>query len=215
MSCLAALQSFLNLYVNAYRSKLDEYPRYYPQGESSSCVVSGDARSDEAVQWQPVERHTVGDFSNVEQALELTLHPDINEFYGHFWSAPVLFSSSQGDGELTAVWNQQDFEYLQQNVIGHLMMKRKLKQPLTWFIGLLDDGEKMLTVNNEDGSVWTEIPGEVQQEKLADSLAQFIAGLSPKVAPPVRHEDLPMPQLEHPGIMARLKVMWNNLRGKS
>ncbi|MCF1426396.1 MAG: SecY-interacting protein [Shewanella sp.] len=214
MSCLSALQSFLNLYVNAYRSKLDEYPRYYPQGESSACVVSGDVQSDEAVQWQPARRYSPGNFSNVEQALELTLHPDINGFYGHFWSAPALFSCEQGEGELTGVWNQQDFEYLQQNIIGHLMMKRNLKQPLTWFIGLLDEGEKMLTINNEDGSVWTEVPGELQGEKLADSLAEFIAGLSPRVAVPFRHEHLPMPQLDHPGLLARLKIMWQNLTDK-
>lgn len=215
MSCLPALESFLNLYVNAYQSKLDEYPRYYPQGESSPCVVSGDVQSDTPVQWQPVARHTQGEFSNIEQALEIQLHGDINLLFGSYWMAPTLFCSPFGEGELTGVWNQEDFEYLQQNLIGHLMMKQKLKQPATWFIGLLDEGEKMLTVNNSDGSVWTEVPGEEQGEKLADSIAEFISQLTPKVAPPVKHEELPMPQVDHPGIMSRLKIMWNNLTGKS
>ena len=215
MSCLPSLESFLNLYVNAYQTKLDEYPRYYPQGESSACVVSGEVDSDDALQWQPVKREQGGDFANVEGALNIQLHPDINEFFGGYWMAPTLFSSPYGEGELTGVWNQQDFDYLQQNIIGHLMMKQKLKQPLTWFIGLLEEGEKMLTVNNDDGSVWTEVPGELQDEKLADSIAEFLSQLSPRVAPPVKHEELPMPQLDHPGIMSRLKIMWNNLRGKS
>ncbi len=215
MSCLSALESFLNLYVTDYRSKLDEYPRYFPQGESSSCVVSGDVTSGSAVHWQPVARQIKGNFANVEQALDIQLHGDINDFFGGFWMAPTLFSSPFGEGELTGVWNQEDFEYLQQNIIGHLMMKQKLKQPPTWFIGLLDEGERMLTVNNHDGSVWSEVPGEEQGEKLAGSIAEFISQLSPRVAPPVKHEELPMPQLEHPGIISRLKIMWNNLRGRS
>lgn len=216
MPCLAELESFLHAYPAAYQSRLSEYPRYFTQGEDSLCVMSGDAtQASDAVFWQPVKRDEPGNFDNVANALNITLHPDINDFYGHFWTAPCLFHASSGDGELTGVWNAEDFAYLQQNMIGHLMMKQKLRQPLTWFVGLLDDGEKMLTVNNDDGSVWSEVPGEVQQEKLADSLAQYLAQLSPKVAPPVKHEELPMPALEHPGIWSRLKVMWHNLIGKS
>ena len=59
-------------------------------------------------------------------------------------------------------------------MIGHLMMKKKLKQQPTWFIGVLGDGDEMLTVDNETGSVWIEIPGDKPKQKLADSLAEFI-----------------------------------------
>lgn len=72
----------------------------------------------------------------------------------------------------------------------------------------------MLTINNSDGSVWIELPGEIPTQQLSPSLAEFIGALSPRIAPPVKHEELPMPALEHPGIFASFKRMWQNLFGK-
>ncbi|MCH1928847.1 SecY-interacting protein [Shewanella sp. A25] len=215
MSCQPALDKFLDNYYRSYLSTLGELPRYYPQGETSLCIQGEfDVDSDEAVFWQPVKRETPGSFANVEHALELTLLPEINDYYGQFFAAPLLFDSKWGSGELLQVWNEDDFDSLQQNIIGHLMMKQKLKQPPTWFIGLLDEGDKMLTVDNSDGSVWIEIPGQLPSQQLAPSLVEFIASLSPRIAPPVKHEELPMPEVEHPGIFASLKRMWLNLMGK-
>ncbi len=125
----------------------------------------------------------------------------------------TFFDSKWGEGELLQVWNQQDFESLQQNVIGHLMMKKKLKQAPTWFVGVLGDGEQMITVDNEDGSVWIEIPGDRPKDKLADSLAEFIDALTPRVTPPV--EPIVEEYVAHPGIWQRMKMMWNDLiKGK-
>lgn len=215
MSCLPALDKFLQNYHQSYLSTLGELPRYYPQGEPSVCIQGEFVEaSTSAVCWLPVKREVAGSFANIEHALELTLRPEINSFYGQYFAAPVLFDSKWGSGELLQAWNEADFEVLQQNIIGHLMMKKQLKQPTTWFIGLLDEGDKMLTVNNADGSVWIEIPGELPSEQLSSSLAEFIAALSPRIAPPVKHEELPMPALEHPGILASFKRMWLNLFGK-
>ena len=193
--------------------KLGEQPRYYAQGQESECVVA-EAGSDGAVFWQSVVRQQPGEFANVETALEMTLSAEINPFFGSHFSAPLFFDSQWGQGELIQVWDQTDFEYLQQNIIGHLMMKRKLKQEPTWFIGILDDEDKMLTVNNSDGSVWIEIPGEIQSVKLSDSLNEFINELTPRVTPAVKPVEESMPQLDHPGIWQRMKLMWANLRGK-
>lgn len=213
MSSLPALDLFLSKYQQAYVDQLGEQPRYYAQEQESDCVV-GEMDSDGAVFWQGIVRENPGQFDNVESALELTLCPEINTFYGRHFSAPLFFDSQWGSGELIQVWNQTDFEYLQQNIIGHLMMKKKLKQEPTWFIGVLDDEDKMLTVNNSDGSVWVEIPGELQSTKLAESLDEFISLLTPRVTPAVKPVEESMPELDHPGIWQRMKLMWRNLRGK-
>lgn len=220
MSSLLALDNFFEIYHQSYIEKLAEPPRYYPQGEDSECILSEDKadvlkRPEVAVRWQAVERQSPAGFNNIEHALELGLHHSINAFYGAYYAAPLMFDSAWGQGELLQVWNHQDFEYLQQNLIGHLMMKQKLKQSPTWFIGVLNEGDQMLVVDNNDGSVWLEIPGQVPHQQLAESLNEFIDALSPRVCPPVKHVEESLPELEHPGIWQRIKTMWANLRGKS
>ena len=93
-------------------------------------------------------------------------------------------------------------------------MKKKLKQAPTWFIGVLCDGDRMLTADNNDGSVWIEIPGETPSEKIADSLESFIDSLTPRVAPPELHIEKSMPELDSPGICHRIKLILQNLKGK-
>jgi SecY interacting protein Syd len=215
VSCSSALDCFIKNYLKSYQDTLSEFPRYYPLGEDSICIQGTfNADTDDTVFWQPIKRDNVADFSNVEHALNIQLHQDIHAFYGQYFSAPLPFTASFGDGELLQAWNQDDFENLQQNVIGHLIMKKKLKQPATWFIGVLDDDDEMLTVNNDDGSVWIEIPGEKQRTKLAESLTAFLEQISPMIKPPSKPvEELPH-TVDHPGIWQRIKTMWDYLLRK-
>ncbi|AZG72699.1 SecY-interacting protein [Shewanella livingstonensis] len=215
MSCSSALDCFIKKYLNSYQDTLSEFPRYYPLGEASICIQGTfDANSDDVVFWQPVKRDVTANFSNVEHALNIQLHQDIHAFYGQYFSAPLPFTASFGYGELIQAWNQADFENLQQNVIGHLIMKQKLKQPLTWFIGVVGDGDEMLTVNNDDGSVWIEIPGQKQSSQIAPSLTEFLQQLSPMITPPVKPVEEIATVTEHPGIGQRIKTMWQHLSRK-
>ncbi|MBB1270561.1 SecY-interacting protein [Shewanella sp. SR44-3] len=212
MSCSSALEKFINSYLNSYQDALSELPRYYPMGVDSPCIMQTfDEQSEDAVYWQPVKREQAGDFDNVATALTMALHQDINQFYGTFFSAPLQFNSPWGEGELLLAWSLDDFEYLQQNIIGHLIMKQKLKQAPTWFIGVLDEGDAMLTVDNETGAVWIEIPGEVPNTELAASIADFIATLTPRITPALKPVQEINEQWQHPGIWQRMKLMWQDL----
>ncbi|MCE9678143.1 SecY-interacting protein [Shewanella sp. AS1] len=218
MSSLPALEHFFEQYHEAYLDKLGEHPKYYPHGEDSLCLFETDKaklkQDDIALQWQVVKRESPGSFANIETALSIQLHPSIQAFYGHYFAASLMFNAKWGEGELLQVWNQNDFEYLQQNLIGHLMMKQKLKQEATWFIGVLGEGDQMLVVDNRDGSVWVEVPGEVPQQRLADSLDEFISQLTPRVCPPTPMVEESLPALDHPGIWQRIKIMWRHLTNK-
>ncbi|MFQ6371282.1 SecY-interacting protein [Shewanella sp. YIC-542] len=211
MSCAVALEQLLDRYQRCYQSALGEFPRHYADGETSVCMLANEV--DDPVQWQSVMRPEIASFANVEAALSLSLHPDIEPFYGRFFAGPVLFDAPFGCGELLQVWNEADFARLQQNIIGHLMMKQKLKQAPTWFIGVLDGQDEMLTVDNHDGSVWRERPGDVPCERLADNLADFLGQLSPRVSEAVRHQQLVDDHggPDHPGIFTSLQRMWRNL----
>ncbi|MGI3002913.1 SecY-interacting protein [Shewanella algae] len=209
MSCVQALEQFLSRYHQSYQSSLGEGPRYYARGEASPCVLQEDG--EDPLLWQTIRREQPGSFANVSHALELPLHADIDEFYGQFFAAHLLFEADFGEGELLQPWSQDDFEFLQQNLIGHLMMKRKLKQPPTWFIGLLGQGDEMICVDNETGAVWRETPGELPSKKLADSLEEFLTLLRPRVAPAVEPVEPAMANVDHPGLWARMKLMWQHL----
>lgn len=212
MSCFTALEKFINKYHQEYQQAMNELPRYYPVGEDSECIA-GEYKGDveQFVHWWPVLREKPANFENVERALDITLHSDINEFYGKLYSAPIYFDSEFSSGELIQPWNNDNFNLLQQNIIGHLMMKKKLKQAATWFIGTIDDSDNMLTVNNDDGSVWVEVPGELPSQKLADSIECFLEGLTVKPTIPQPPQAYVETTPDHPGIINSLQRMWNNL----
>ncbi|MCU4676080.1 SecY-interacting protein [Catenovulum sp. 2E275] len=148
---------------------------YDPDWQSPCQLTKYD---DSRIFWQPQVRSREADLNNIEQALGLELNPDIKTFYCQFF-APTLESSWQGDKlSLIQVWNEQDFEILQENLLGHLMMKQKLKQSLTVFVAATDDDEYLISVVNATGEVVLERVGCEPKQKLADNLAEFINQLS-------------------------------------
>jgi len=134
---------------------------------------------DNTVQWQPVLQQPAADFTNVEQALELQLHTDIKTFYQLYYGAGLAASHPRGKLALLMVWNSDDVKRLQENIIGHIIMKRRLKQRETVFFATTEDDEILLSVLNSSGEVYLEHVGREVTEKLADNLADFLAQLTP------------------------------------
>ncbi len=131
------------------------------------------------VSWQPHKRQDAADFSGIEAGLEMNLHSDIKAFYGRYWSDNLCAISPKGNLQLLQPWNPQDFERLQQNLVGHVLMKRRLKHPETLFFGITDQDDFILTVENHSGRVMLERVGVLPTECLAQSLAEFISELEP------------------------------------
>ena len=77
------------------------------------------------------------------------------------------------------IWNDDDAERLQQNLIGHVLMKRQLKQPETLFFALTDEEDFIVSVDNASGQVVLEQVGKPAQQVLAQDLAEFLATLQP------------------------------------
>lgn len=134
---------------------------------------------DNQVQWQPVPQAIQTDFANVEHALELTIHPDIKTFYRLYFGAGLAAQHLRGKLMLLMVWNDDDVKRLQENIIGHILMKRRLKQRETVFFATTEDDDILLSVLNETGEVYLERVGQEVKEKLADNLAEFIQALTP------------------------------------
>ncbi len=142
----------------------------------SPCQL-GEEKNDN-IQWKPFLRAQQGDFSGVEHALELNLHTSVKAFYGDYFSAGLVMDYQQNRIELVQAWNEQDFELLLENIIGHLLMQKRLKQKPTVFIATTDDDMKVVSIDNHSGEVVLEQLGKGIERVLARSLDAFLAKLT-------------------------------------
>lgn len=133
----------------------------------------------EHIGWQAVVQEPPTAFANVENALELTLHVSIKDFFSQYWAGDLHVRFRDHDLTLLQVQLPDDAERLQQNLIGHVMMKQRLRQPVTLFIGVGNEDDLILSVNNETGAVGLEYVGKEQHEVLASDLAFFLQRVEP------------------------------------
>lgn len=181
MTTLSDLLLKLGLdYVEAFKEKHGHLPVVEKDPEWPSPCVQEEF-SHEADLWQPVACRDELSFENVEHALDLVLHPEVKQYFTSLYSESFDATCSEGNLSLLFPWSEKDFERLQENIIGHVLMKQKLKQEVTIFFALTDQEDFILTVDNATGAVWVEQVGKAPHKKLADSLKEFIQMLSPVV----------------------------------
>lgn len=150
-----------------------------------SARERADADEGQPVPWQPVRQAVRNPlFDGLAQALETPIHPDIETFYGRYWSEHLPASSQEGGLSLLQLWNDEDYERLRGNLVGHALAKRKQRQPLTLFFGCTEPDEYVLSIDNESGRVLLEQPGRKPLRELAPSLADFIDRLTPRLPAP-------------------------------
>ena len=165
--------------------KLQPTPPTLPFDENwpSLCYVHSSDK--ETVAWRPTRQLNSHDmFQRLSNALEEEIHPDIANFYSRYWSDPLPATSEDGDLSLIQVWNEEDLERLRGNLVGHALAKRKQKRPLTFFIACPEPDENVfISVDNYSGEVLLEAPGKPPIRKLANNIAEFIDGLTPRHIP--------------------------------
>lgn len=147
-------------------------------GLDSPCVIRG---SGDVVAWQPVVREPMGDLAAVERGIELRLHEDIKVFYGAQYSGDMAARFRALTFDLLQAFSASDEQRLQENILGHLVMQRRLKQKPTVFIGALDSESQVVAICNLTGQVILETLGKDQREVLASDVESFLAQLEPVV----------------------------------
>lgn len=171
----SSLSGFSHKYCSRYYEKHGCLP---VNGElvdwSSPCVVE---RNQDIVLWQPTKREEPADFSNIEHALNLQLHDSIKTFFGSQFCGDMECRFRHMPMTLIQVWNDDDFKRLQENIIGHLLMQRRLKLKPTVFIAGLDDELDIISVCNLTGQVLLEKIGTNQRDVLSSSLDSFLDDL--------------------------------------
>jgi SecY interacting protein Syd len=175
------LSQFIQRYVNSYQDKYEHLPLIGHDEEWPSPCIQSVFKAKELDCWQPTLCTDDLTFTNVEEALEITLHSDIKTLFTSYYSDTLDANCEEGDLSLLLLWSEADFERLQGNIIGHILMKKKLKQELTVFFGVTDQDDFILSIKNDSGEVWVEQVGKEPHKKLADSLADFIQMLTPRI----------------------------------
>jgi len=176
------LLSFSTSYIENYQSTHQQLPCVEADADWISPCEQGQCNDNE-VFWQPVEIEENLTFDNVAKALGLNIHPDIQAYFTCIYSESINAESVDGKLSLLLPWNKDDFERLQQNLIGHIMMKQKLKQDITLFFAVTDEEDMIISLDNTSGEVWVEQVGCVPHKKLANNLVEFLESLTPIACP--------------------------------
>ena len=123
----ALLNQLFTRFISTHKEKYQCFPKVEYDENWLSLCQQGEVE-DNFIQWQPVKCEDALSFSNVEQALDLEIHPELIAYFTRFYSESIPAECSEGYLELLFAWNKDDFDCLQQNMIGHILMKQKLKQ---------------------------------------------------------------------------------------
>lgn len=177
---VAVLEAMERLFARwaRYRTELGGLPwRAYEADWRSPCQ-QGEVREGE-IQWRPVHREPSASLANLADALDVRFHPAVDAFYGHWFAGtlPLCFKGLRL--ELVQPWNEADFERLQENLIGHLLMLRRLKLPPTLFLATTRNDSQLVSLLNASGEVVLEQLGQGPRLVLAPDLARFLDRLEP------------------------------------
>ncbi|WP_163938737.1 SecY-interacting protein, partial [Paraferrimonas sp. SM1919] len=186
------LASWLSNYVNYYQQQANQLPLHFHFDETSPAQVS--KINDMLCHWQPHLKTPIEDFADIGRGLELDIHPNLALIYGSYYGGPLYFDSQFGKGHLLQVWNDEDLIFLKENLISHGLMKTKLKQPVTFFVGTLDNGDENIVIDNHNGYFYLEVPGQEPHQLLAENVPQLLAQISPRLVLEQQFEQ----QLEQP-----------------
>ena len=150
-----ALQAFTQRYCEAWQQQRSSLPRSEElYGIPSPCISATD---DDGVFWQPQPFSLEQNINAVERALE---------FAGESMT-------------LLQTWSPDDFQRVQENLIGHLLVQKRLKLSPTLFIATLDSELDVISVCNMSGEVIKETLGTRKRTTLSPSLASFLNSLKP------------------------------------
>ena len=174
-----ALWAFTERYVNAWQIQHASLPQTEAYlGLLSPCIVQ---ETKNIILWKPIQRSLIGDFSDIENAIGFCLHDDLKNFYSGLYCADMKGILNEDHLELIQVWNEDDWFRLQENILGHLMMQKRLKQNPTIFIASTADDQDVISICNLTGTILKERIGTDERVSLSPDLVSFLLQLEPKI----------------------------------
>ncbi|WP_315316605.1 SecY-interacting protein [Pantoea vagans] len=175
----AALRDFTTRYCQHWLQQAGHAPASSDlYGVPSPCALED---REQQVVWQPQPFSLPPTLDAVERAVDIQLQPPITEFYTTQFAGDMQARFGENQLSLLQAWSEEDFLRLQENLIGHLVMQRRLRQSPTLFIATTDSEEEIISLSNLSGEVILEQPGRKQRVVLAESLEIFLKSLQPVI----------------------------------
>lgn len=172
-----ALQAFTQRYCAAWQQQYASLPRSEElYGVPSPCISATD---DDAVFWQPQRFSLESNINAVERALDIVVQQPIHSYYTTQFAGDMAASIAGETMTLLQTWSPDDFQRVQENLIGHLLVQKRLKLSPTLFIATLDSELDVISVCNVSGEVIKETLGTRKRTTLSPSLASFLNQLEP------------------------------------
>ena len=174
-----ALRDFSQRYCDLWQQKSGHAPASQElYGIPSPCVM---ATYEDEVWWQPRPFTLAPNLDAVERALGIRLQPAVTAFYTSQFAGDMMGTLAGRPLSLVQVWSEEDFIRVQENLIGHLVMKRRLKQSPTLFIATTDSELEVISACNMSGEVILEQLGTKKRQVIASSIERFLIALQPLI----------------------------------
>ncbi len=174
-----ALQNFTDRYVAYWQLHTGRAPASAALfGVPSPCIVE---ETEHLVHWLPAPQPGESRLDGVERALSIELQPAVHDWYGLQYAGDLYASFEGRPLELVQVWSEADFIRIQENLIGHLLMQKRLKLSPTLFIGTTDSETTIISLCNLSGRILLEEIGTRKIQVLAAEVGDFTAGLEPRI----------------------------------
>ncbi|MCT4711493.1 SecY-interacting protein [Enterobacteriaceae bacterium H11S18] len=174
-----ALEAFTERFCTAWREQTGGWPASEElYGVPSPCIVT---TTGSEVRWQPQPFTLEADLSAVERAMDISLQPAAHQFYTTQFAGDMTAHAGTVGLTLLQTWSEDDFQRVQENLIGHLVTQKRLKLSPTLFLATTTDEMEVISLCNLSGEVVLEKIGTKSRTTLAPSLALFLNNLAPEV----------------------------------
>lgn len=174
-----AIKDLHDRYQTAYQAAQQQPTTEYMSGWEAPCYVGKPSGGE--IAWRPIAQNPPLDFTGVEHALDMPLDTETKNFYAAMYAGDLILEYTANELVLLQVMCAEDGERLQKNLIAHVLMKQRLEQPITLFIGLTDEDDLLISVDNSTGEVGLEYVGKPQHQVLAATISEFLERLSPRI----------------------------------
>lgn len=172
-----ALRDFTTRYCDAWHEQHKSWPLSEElYGVPSPCIIS---TTNDAVYWQPQPFAGEQNVNAVERAFDIVIQPAIHTFYTTQFAGDMRAQFGELPLTLLQTWSADDFQRMQENLIGHLVTQKRLKLSPTLFIATLEDEFDVISVCNLSGEICKETLGTRNRTLLAPNLADFLIRLNP------------------------------------